>query len=159
MKKYLSLLMSSILFLVVCMLPVPGPAEAAAGPVKPAITAQPVRERADIKLNYVDLDENKKEILDEVMCDYISEEVVRLMDADVDYSIGDWFEKGTHTYVFFEKKIPGNLIYSACGYAVKADGTYAYFEISSPVPLTEEVVDQKISSSFLSPVQVYEQLC
>jgi len=104
-------------------------------------------------MSYVTLEETEKWILDEVLCDEISEDAVILMEADISYRISDFIEKTSHTYVFFEQEIPGDTRYNAYGYAKTREGSYVYFEISSPTPLSEAMVDLQIAKTFEIPGQ------
>lgn len=101
-----------------------------------------------MRLTYTELVVRDKMLLDEALCDFVSEDVVRLMDAGIDYSISEWIEKPAHTYLFFKKELPEGTLYTACGYARLTTGRYVYFELSSPEKLTEEMVNLKIRQSF-----------
>lgn len=145
MKKYILSIFSLLLIAALYLGPAPAEAEAAEAP--------------DITLVQIPLEETEKWILDEVLCDYISEDVVTLMDSDVDYTIGDWIDKTTHTYVFFEKDFPESPLYTACGYAQAQDGSYVYFELSSSSVLTETMVDLEIARHFGSSVSGTASAC
>lgn len=108
----------------------------------------PQNTAADITLTYVPLEEKEKWILDEVLSDYVSEDVVELMDSGRDYSIGSWVDRGTFTYLFFDKELAAGTLYTVSGYALSPDGHYVYFELSSPEKLSEQLVDLEITKAF-----------
>ena len=107
----------------------------------------------------VKLEEKERWILDEILSDYVSEDVVELTDSGIDYSIGDWVDRDTHTYLFFTKKLPGGTVYTAAGYAKTMDGSYVYFELSSPERMTEQQVDLEITKTFGNPGASEIQAC
>ena len=115
----------------------------------PAVkTAAPAKEMSDVNLTYVNLEEKERWILDEVLSDYVSEDVVELTDRGIDYSIGNWVDRDTHTYLFFTKELPEGTVYTAAGYARTTDGSYVYFELTSPEKLSEQQVDLEITKAF-----------
>ena len=116
--------------------------------VPAAKTAAPAKEMSDVNLTYVKLEEKERWILDEVLSDYISEDVVELTDSGIHYSIGDWVDRDTHTYLFFTKELPEGTVYTAAGYARTTDGSYVYFELTSPEKLNEQQVDLEITKIF-----------
>ena len=137
-------------------------AEAASAPgmtVPAKETAAPSEDTADCSLTYVNLEETERWILDEVLSDHISEAVVELAESGASYSIGDWVDRDTHTYLFFTKKLPGGTVYTAAGYAKTLDGSYVYFELSSPERLTEQQVDLEITKTFGNPGASEIQAC
>ena len=111
-------------------------------------TALPVTESSDVPLTFVELEETERWILDEVLSDYVSEDVVELQESGITYTIGDWVDRDTHTYLFFNKNLPGGTVYTAAGYAKNLNGGYVYFELSSPERLTEQQVDLEITKAF-----------
>lgn len=142
----------------------PGPRDVEAAGLRIPVTGLPTeatltKEENDLQLSYIQLEEKDKNILDEILSDYVSEEVVRLTDAGVEYEINGWMEKGTHTYLFFEKNFPGKTVYTACGYARTGNGEYVYFELTSPTILTEEMVDKETLSTFFDGWISTKALC
>ena len=111
-------------------------------------TALPATESSDVSLTFVELEETERWILDEVLSDYVSEDVVELQESGITYTIGDWVDRDTHTYLFFNKNLPGGTVYTAAGYAKNLNGGYVYFELSSPERLTEQQVDLEITKAF-----------
>lgn len=118
----------------------------------------PVKAPSSVQLTYVNLAEREKWILDEVLSDYVSEHVVQLSEAGMDYTVGEWIDRASYTCLFLEKKLPEGSRYLACGYA-KAAGGYVYFELSSSAPLTEQQVREKITESFSKPQSFQSGLC
>jgi hypothetical protein len=118
--------------------------------LSPVRAAQPTEaevsesETAEVSVSCVKLEESEPWILEEVVSDYVSEEVVQLMEDGVSYEISDFITTDTHSYLFFEKQFPEGTVYTACGYAQRADGSCVYFELSSPEALTEEMVDAAV---------------
>lgn len=112
-----------------------------------------------LHLTYIELEETEKWILDEVLSDHVSEDVVALTEAGTDYSIGDWVDRGSFTYLFFDKYLADGTVYTAAGYAKTADGSYVYFELSSPDKLTRQQVDLEISRVFGSYDSILVQAC
>ena len=110
--------------------------------------AVPAKDTADIHLTYVKLEETEQWILDEILSDYVSEDVVELQEQGIAYTIGDWIDRDTHTCLFFNKKLPGGTVYTAAGYARTTDGSFVYFELSSPERITEQQVDLEITKAF-----------
>ena len=108
----------------------------------------PVKAPSPIQLTYVNLAEREKWILDEVLSDYVSEHVVQLSEAGMDYTVGEWIDRASYTCLFLEKRLPEGCRYLACGYAKTADG-YVYFELSSSKALTEQQVRQSLEQIFL----------
>jgi len=154
MKKFNCLCTAGILALILCLLPLASDAKAAELP-----NSAPEETNNSIQLTYTELEEREKWILDEVLSDYVSEEVVRLMDAGIGYEIGDWVDRDTHTYLFFEKQLPEGTVYTACGYARTGNGSYVYFELSSPEVLTEEMVDLEAAKTFKALGTSNNSLC
>ena len=118
----------------------------------------PVKAPSSVQLTYVNLAEREKWILDEVLSDYVSEHVVQLSEAGMDYTVGEWIDRASYTCLFLEKKLLEGSRYLACGYA-KAAGGYVYFELSSSAPLTEQQVREKITESFSKPQSFQSGLC
>ncbi len=118
----------------------------------------PVKVPSSIQLTYVKLAEREKWILDEVLSDYVSEHVVQLSEAGLDYTIGDWIDREAYTCLLLEKRLPEGTRHMACGYA-KADNGYVYFELSSPNALTEQQIRQEIEQSFSRPQSFQYSLC
>ena len=147
-KLYLrcsAFLLAAILFLP----PVMPDVKAAEKPETAAVPVSlPVPEIQRPKLSYTELAVREKPLLDEALCDFVSEDVIFLMDAGIDYTISEWVEKSTHTYLFFDKKLPNGTLYTACGYAKTANGRYVYFELSSSEKLTEETVNFQVKQAF-----------
>ena len=115
----------------------------------PVLTAGSVsKDTPDMQLTYVELDETERWILDEILSDYVSEDVVELQEQGIAYTIGDWIDRDTHTCLFFNKKLPGGTVYTAAGYARTTDGSFVYFEFSSPERITEQQVDLEITKAF-----------
>ena len=147
MKKLLLCCISGFLALALYLNPISASAVAPqADEASPAETVS--TKEAPLHLTSVRLEETEKWILDEVLSDYVSEDVVELTDSGMDYEIGAWVDRDTHTYLFFDRELPEGTLYTACGYARTADGSYVYFELSSPEALTEEQVDLEITKSF-----------
>jgi len=138
MKKFTSLCAAGLMALIFWLIPLSPDAKAAAIPAKASF-----EKSAPLSLTCIELEERERWILDEVLSDYVSEEVVRLMDSDIGYEIGDWVDRDTYTYLFFEKHLPEGTVYTACGYALTGNGNYVYFELSSPAALTRQQVDEK----------------
>lgn len=161
MKKLLHWCTAGLIMVSISMFP--GPRDVKAAGLIPATglptEATLTKEEKDLQLSYVQLDESEKNILDEILSDYVSEEVVRLADAGVDYEIKGWMEKGTHTYLFLEKRFPEKTVYTACGYAQTGNGEYVYFELTSPAALTEEMVDKETQSTFFEGWISEKALC
>ena len=111
-------------------------------------TTAPAKDTPDMQLTYVELDETERWILDEILSDYVSEDVVELQEQGIAYTIGDWIDRDTHTCLFFNKKLPGGTVYTAAGYARTTDGSFVYFELSSPERFTEQQVDLEITKAF-----------
>lgn len=111
-------------------------------------TTAPAKDTPDMQLIYVELDETERWILDEILSDYVSEDVVELQEQGIAYTIGDWIDRDTHTCLFFNKKLPGGTVYTAAGYARTTDGSFVYFELSSPERITEQQVDLEITKAF-----------
>lgn len=118
----------------------------------------PVKAPSPIQLTYVNLAEREKWILDEVLSDYVSEHVVQLSEAGMDYTVGEWIDRASYTCLFLEKKLLEGSRYLACGYA-KTAGGYVYFELSSSAPLTEQQVREKVTESFSKPQSFQSGLC
>lgn len=119
-----------------------------ASAVEPQTAPASSAEETSLHLTSVRLEETEKWILDEVLSDYVSEDVVALMDSGMNYKIGAWVDRDTHTYLFFDRELPEGILYTACGYARTTDGCYVYFELSSPEKLTEEQVDMEVTKAF-----------
>ena len=111
-------------------------------------TTAPAKDTPDMQLTSVELDETERWILDEILSDYVSEDVVELQEQGIAYTIGDWIDRDTHTCLFFNKKLPGGTVYTAAGYARTTDGSFVYFEFSSPERITEQQVDLEITKAF-----------
>ncbi len=111
-------------------------------------TTAPAKDTPDMQLIYVELDETERWILDEILSDYVSEDVVELQEQGIAYTIGDWIDRDMHTCLFFNKKLPGGTVYTAAGYARTTDGSFVYFELSSPERITEQQVDLEITKAF-----------
>ena len=111
-------------------------------------TTAPAKDTPDMQLIYVELDETERWVLDEILSDYVSEDVVELQEQGIAYTIGDWIDRDTHTCLFFNKKLPGGTVYTAAGYARTTDGSFVYFELSSPERITEQQVDLEITKAF-----------
>lgn len=118
----------------------------------------PARDLSSIQLSYVRLAEREKWILDEVLCDYVSETVVELMESGIDYAIGDWIDQEVCTYLSLEKKLPTGSLYTVCGYT-KADSGYVYFELSSCQPLTKQQVHREVERNFSENQEVKRGIC
>lgn len=118
----------------------------------------PTKSSSPIQLSYVKLSEREKWILDEVLCDYVSEAVVELTTSNIDYTIGDWIDREAYTYLFLEKKLPSGNLYTACGYAKSSSG-YVYFELSSSAPLTEQQVRREVEQNFFGKQEVQQGIC
>ena len=113
MKKLSIIFIAGLFTLALYLNPVSAEAEVSSGTVPeaemtvPAVTtAAPAKEKSDVNLTYVNLEEKERWILDEVLSDYVSEDVVELTDRGIRYSIGDWIDRDTHTYLFFTKELP-----------------------------------------------------
>ena len=160
MKKF-SLRCSAFLLAAILFLPPVMPDVKAAGkPDTAAVPASfPVPEIRSPRLAYTELAVREKSVLDEALCDFVSEDVVCLMDAGIDYTISEWVEKSTHTYLFFDKDLPDGTLYTACGYARTANGGYVYFELSSPEKLTEETVNFQVKQAFSGPWNFETRSC
>ena len=111
-------------------------------------TTAPAKDTPDMQLIYVELDETERWILDEILSDYVSEDVVELQEQGIAYTIGGWIDRDMHTCLFFNKKLPGGTVYTAAGYARTTDGSFVYFELSSPERITEQQVDLEITKAF-----------
>lgn len=145
MKKKSILCISILLLLSLSLIPTSAEAEAANIPeAKDASEMQQA-----FTLNYTILEEKEKWILDEVVSDYVSEDIVELTDSGLSYSIGNWIDKDTLTCLFFDKELPEGTCYGAYGYTKTAEETYVYFELTSPEPLTEESVVLEIAKIFI----------
>ena len=157
---------AGLLALTVYLNPTPANVEASAKSVSGAErtvyakeTSAPAGQTSDYNMTCVKLEEKERWILDEVLSDYVSEDVVELTDNGIDYSIGDWVDRDTYTYLFFTKKLPGGTVYTAVGYAKTMDGSYVYFELSSPERMTEQQVDLEITKTFGNPGASEIQAC
>ena len=166
MKKLSLCCVAGLLALTVYLNPTPANVEASAKSVSGAErtvyakeTSAPTGQTSDYNMTCVKLEEKERWILDEVLSDYVSEDVVELTDSGIDYSIGDWVDRDTHTYLFFTKKLPGGTVYTAAGYAKTMDGSYVYFELSSPERMTEQQVDLEITKTFGNPGASEIQAC
>ena len=155
MKKLAIIFIAGLFTLALYLNPVSAEAEVSSGTVPeaemtvPAVTtAAPAKEKSDVNLTYVNLEEKERWILDEVLSDYVSEDVVELTDRGIRYSIGDWIDRDTHTYLFFTKELPEGTVYTAAGYAQTTNGSYVYFELSSSEKLSEQQVDLEIVKAF-----------
>ena len=111
-------------------------------------TNLPAKDTPGFSLTYVELEETEQWILDEILSDYVSEDVVELQEKGIAYTIGDWVERDTHTCLFFNKELPDGTVYTAAGYAKTTEGSYVYFELSSPERITEQQVDLEITKTF-----------
>ncbi len=149
MKKF-TLWCSAFLLTAVLFLPPAMPDVKAAGKTGNAFICASLSlpESPRTRLIYKELPVGEKMLLDEALCDFVSEDVVYLMDAGISYTIGEWVEKSTHTYLFFEKELPEGTLYTACGYARIPNGGYVYFELSSQEKLTEETVNFQVKQAF-----------
>ena len=166
MKKLSLCCVAGLLALTVYLNPTPANVEASAKSVSGAErtvyakeTSAPAGQTSDYNMTCVKLEEKERWILDEVLSDYVSEDVVELTDNGIDYSIGDWVDRDTHTYLFFTKKLPEGTVYTAAGYAKTMDGSYVYFELSSPERMTEQQVDLEITKTFGNPGASEIQAC
>ena len=155
MKKLSIIFIAGLFTLALYLNPVSAEAEVSSGTVPeaemtvPAVTtAAPAKEKSDVNLTYVNLEEKERWILDEVLSDYVSEDVVELTDRGIRYSIGDWIDRDTNTYLFFTKELPEGTVYTAAGYAQTTNGSYVYFELSSSEKLSEQQVDLEIVKAF-----------
>ena len=107
MKKLSIIFIAGLFTLALYLNPVSAEAEVSSGTVPeaemtvPAVTtAAPAKEKSDVNLTYVNLEEKERWILDEVLSDYVSEDVVELTDRGIRYSIGDWIDRDTHCLLY-----------------------------------------------------------
>lgn len=124
-----------------------------------AESAAPQEKVSDLNPVYVELEETEGWILDEVLSDYISEDVVELQEQGISFTIGEWTERDTHTCLFLNKELPDGTLYSVLGYTKTADGGYVYFEFSSPEPITEQQVVMEITKTFGNTGSSVQKAC
>lgn len=120
--------------------------------------AMPIKTSSSVQMSYINLTEQEKWILDEVLSDNVSEHVVEWMESGMDYVIGDWVEQEIYTCLFLEKRLPEGTLYTVCGYA-KTDNGYVYFELSSSKALTKQQVHQEVERNFSGKQSFQYSIC
>ncbi|MBC5660159.1 hypothetical protein H8S44_10285 [Anaerosacchariphilus sp. NSJ-68] len=109
---------------------------------------EPIPEAPAIQLQYTELEESERWILDEVLSDYVSEHVIETEEAAVPCTIGEQVDRDTASYLFYQDETQEGILYTAAGYALNRDGGYVYFTLTSDAPLDPSTVDLEIARNF-----------
>lgn len=150
MKKRFAAVLSCILVMLSVLCPfqtafAKAPVSAVLEKTIPESTVSVLPAKQSYQEALIPLDENRQEVLEEIMCDYISEDVTALIEEGTDYSVSDWMFSGGATYVFFNENISGYTDYHVCGYAPAANG-YVYFKLTAEQPFTQAQVAQYLQT-------------
>lgn len=95
----------------------------------------------------IQIETSDPEIVEEIACDYISEDAIALQEQLTEYNISDWVLTENYGYVYFDQDFSGpSPVHQIKGYVKNADGCYIYVSFTTEGRISQEEAGARLES-------------